>query len=185
MIFFDMDGVLADFNGGAKGLIKDAGLTLPAEDDWHYLSSPFYKAQVRYIATSQSFWRSLEPIKPAIEAFNLARKHSMILSSPGFPVSATPKLDWCQKHLGIGEKKVILTSAKHYLAAPGRFLIDDKSGNCQAFAEAGGSAILVELPYSYKDGNLTHETLHYRVGTCTREELPTVVQWILDDFYAA
>lgn len=183
MIYWDMDGVLANFNKGAKQLIKDANLPIPDEDDYHYLSNPLYKEQVQHIATSGCFWRNLEVIPEGIEGFNLARNYSMVLSSPQFFASATPKFEWCHKHLGIKDDKVILTSAKHHLAAKDRFLIDDKSTNCQEFAEAGGRAVLVELPYSYKDAKLTRKTLHPNIIVTETKYLPKLIKGILDIYY--
>lgn len=155
MIFWDLDGVLANFNKAAKQLIIDADKELPAESDWHYLSNPLYKWQVEQIATDPEFWINLEPIPEAVEAFNMVKDRAMILSSPGFPVSATPKLQWCRKHLGLKECEVILASAKHVCADYNRFLIDDKSSNCVDWVKAGGNAILVHHPYSLKDADYT------------------------------
>lgn len=180
MIFFwDLDGVLANFNTAAKNLIADAGLPMPKEDSYFYLHEEQYKEALRPIKESQAFWDNLEPYEEAIEAFHMVKDQSFILSAPGiYTVAATPKYNWCAKHLGIDHKQVILASSK-YLLAPDKFsrriLFDDRAKACQEFVNNGGEGVVVEHPYSYQEG-ITRKNMFRSIKISTAKELPSVVR---------
>jgi hypothetical protein len=87
-----------------------------------------------------AFWLAYDACKPPL-----------VLSSPAFVVSATPKIQWCEKHLNVTQKSVILGSDKAALAKRGRVLVDDRLSVCCEFIKAGGHAILVACPHSFDE----------------------------------
>lgn len=121
-----MDGVLCDFDKAAKELIRRGKVRQP----WHCCSI-------------KGFYRELEPIDGAIEAYQkLDNVYDVyILSTPswGNSDSWSEKIDWVKQYLGkIAKKKVILCHNKSLVQ--GRYLIDDRTKN--GAAEFQGELIL-------------------------------------------
>ena len=53
---------------------------------------------------------------------------------------------------------MIFTGAKKFIAGPGRWLIDDKDANVEAFRAAGGQAITVPRPWNSEHGK-SHQVM--------------------------
>lgn len=160
-IFVDMDGVLAGFDVGARKLIEKLGLPQPPKDALDLFPGNTYKKARDYITKNPDFWLDLPPNKDAVEAFKFSHEDTYVLSSPSWDGSASPKIAWCKKHLGIDTDRIILTSNKALLADKDSILVDDQLKFCNPFAEAGGHALLVERPWSFSkdDGYDAHENV--------------------------
>jgi len=141
-LFFDMDGVMADFHGKIDKLIKehyaDETITekiVPVEElteniyvEGHPEREPFTEA----FESLPGFYRDLVPIEGAIEAYKELYKHYNVFilstASWGNPSCFTDKRLWVEEHLGeFAHKRLILTHHKEHFT--GRALIDDRTKN--------------------------------------------------------
>ena len=158
-ILLDVDGVLADFTGGAcrahgaenpyyqSPLMGAAGqwdlaslLDLTEEEFW----APLRGAR---------FWRGLEEtfdggliLRDAVKA--VGARNVCLLTNPSLdpefdPASATGKLQWIADHLPGWRRRCLIGEPKHFCAHTESVLIDDNDKNVETFIEHGGGAILV------------------------------------------
>jgi len=107
IVYFDMDGVLADYEG--KATYKDN----PEKE-------------------TNGFFTELEPIEGAVEAFNKLSEHydCFILTTAPWssPQAMGEKRLWVEKHLGELAFKKLVTSHRKDLSR-GHYLIDDRTVN--------------------------------------------------------
>lgn len=116
-----MDGVICDFVGAA---IKTLGGNLPPE------GTPEFKKAIDDCQMIPDFYRNLEPIPGAIDAYHaLWTKYQVeILSAPSWDNDNSwgDKKWWCQNYLGDKVyKRLSLTHNKGFYE--GRALIDDRT----------------------------------------------------------
>ncbi|MBQ3243040.1 MAG: hypothetical protein IJB01_00360 [Bacteroidaceae bacterium] len=114
-VYFDMDGVLVDFQSGIDKLSDE--------------TKELYKNN---IDETPGLFALMDPIPGAIEAVQLiAKKYDVyILSTSPWnnPTAASDKIEWVKKYLnGVFHKRVIITHHKELLI--GDYLIDDRSKN--------------------------------------------------------
>ncbi|MBR3940755.1 MAG: hypothetical protein IKJ71_01170 [Bacteroidaceae bacterium] len=114
-IYFDMDGVLVDFESGVAKLDTE--------------TKEAYKGR---IDETPGLFALMEPMPGAIEAVQLLAKHYdvyILTTSPwNNPTAASDKIGWVKKHLNhIFHKRVIITHHKELLQ--GDYLIDDRGKN--------------------------------------------------------
>jgi 5'(3')-deoxyribonucleotidase len=152
-IFVDMDGVLADFDGGVQRWYNIT-FTEEEKNTWEY----DYKAhgmtpQEFWSGLTTDFWANLEWTPEGKEIWAMVEDYKpIILTSPPFSGGGfNGKVEWIKRHLPEVRKdrRIIFTSYKHWNAAPGNILLDDKSDNVYDFRKAGGDAIMV--PRSWND----------------------------------
>jgi 5'(3')-deoxyribonucleotidase len=115
ILYFDMDGVLVDFQFGIDQLTEET----MAE----------YEGQLDNVP---GLFGLMKPVNGAIEAFETLSEHYdvYILSTApwGNPSAWRDKLEWVQKYLGeTAKKRLILSHNKHL--NKGDFLIDDRLKN--------------------------------------------------------
>lgn len=129
-LFFDMDGVLANFHGKINNLLLPTDIKQNANIliEGHPDREPF----VERFESIPGFYRDLEPIKGAIEAFKKLSEHYNVFvlstASWGNPSCFTDKRLWVEEHLGeYAHKRLILTHHKNQHS--GRALIDDRTKN--------------------------------------------------------
>ena len=145
-IYFDMDGVLADFNRGIKELCGleplDQSNKTEADDDIMW-------AKVREI---EHFYDKLEPMPGAVAMLNqLYAKYGdrcEILSGipkprRGIENAGEDKTLWSHRILAPNLKVNIVyrEEKKEYVKGPGCILIDDLEKNILEWEEAGGTGI--------------------------------------------
>ena len=114
-IFFDMDGVLVNFESGIERLSDEV--------------KEQYKGRLDEVP---GIFALMDPIPGAREAVRLLAKHYdvYILSTSPWnnPTAASDKIEWVKKHMNeIFHKRVILTHHKEL--CQGDYLIDDRSKN--------------------------------------------------------
>lgn len=136
-ILVDMDGVIADFEGGFLKLWREAHPNKPfipiEQRTTFYLAEQYstdLKDYVREIFSSPNFFRSLEPINGGIEALNELKKvgHEVfICSSPltSYRNCVLEKYEWIETHLGKEWVNNIILS-KDKTMIKGDLLIDDR-----------------------------------------------------------
>lgn len=122
IIYFDMDGVLADYEGKAN-----------------YKDTPEKEAN--------GFFVDLEPINGAVEAFKKLSEHFdcyILTTAPwSSPIAWSEKRLWVEKHLGEHAFKRLMTSHRKDLHI-GDYLIDDRTLN--GAGEFGGEHIHFGTP---------------------------------------
>ena len=114
-IFFDMDGVLVNFESGIERLSDEV--------------KEQYKGRLDEVP---GIFALMDPIPGAREAVRLLAKHYdvYILSTSPWnnPTAASDKIEWVKKHMNeIFHKRVILTHHKEL--CQGDYLIDDNVKN--------------------------------------------------------
>lgn len=114
-LFFDMDGVIVDFQSGVAKLSEE--------------TKKLYEGR---IDETPGLFALMEPVPGAIETVQLLAKHYdvyLLSTSPwNNPTAASDKIEWVKKYLnGVFHKRVILTHHKELLQ--GDYLIDDRGKN--------------------------------------------------------
>lgn len=146
-VYFDMDGVLADFEGGVRKLCgiepKKQGVFDPQKDD------EMFEA----IHRVENFYNRLEPLPGAVGLFLevLARHGDDCRILTGIPRpergivnAAQHKADWAHRVIS-PDAQVIGVRRKDkpdYCTGPDCILIDDHPGNIKQWNRAGGTGIL-------------------------------------------
>lgn len=117
LLFFDLDGVLADFD--KQAIIEANKLTITVEE---FLRGGHYR-------NVKDFYMNLEPTDGAIELIEKLKDHFEIifLSAPswGNENSFTDKRIWIEKYFGKWSKKRLELSFRKG-AQIGHFLVDDR-----------------------------------------------------------
>ena len=115
LVYFDMDGVLVNFQSGIDNLTPEEKI----EYEGRYDEVP-------------GIFGLMEPMEGAIDAFNEIAKHYdvYILSTAPWenPTAWIDKIEWVQKYMGKNAyKRLILSHNKHLNM--GDYLIDDRTAN--------------------------------------------------------
>jgi len=175
-ILLDIDGVLADFNGGVArlfGLTPEELLSRIKPGEWS-LEGPlgvttkeFWK---KIGEAGEDFWDNLEPYPWALDLYEVALRFGdvCLLSSPSQdPSSWAGRVRWIQKHFGKKGyfENFLLGNPKGFCASPNSILIDDKNANVRDFVDAHGHAIL--FPQIWNDNYHLPES--DRLGYVTRQ----------------
>lgn len=163
VIFFDLDGVLADFVGGVFrlqhpkpapryddvrwGLEEQLGYADPA-DFWRQLGYEFWSELPAY----EDGFGLLGAVATAVGLDGIG-----LLTSPcDTPGCLEGKRDWVRRHLPDYHRRLFIGSAKHLFAGPGKVLVDDHDANVDAFRAAGGRVVQPPRPWNRRSGE-THE----------------------------
>jgi 5'(3')-deoxyribonucleotidase len=156
-LFFDMDGVLCDFVGGA---LKAHNAWLdPADIQWDFMNQigfcgggdpGFWKP-----LENPAFWAELEPLPDGMDLFFRAASRwgdrIGILSSGLCPGSCDGKRAWLKRWLPGYEKRAVFCTVKELCAAPCKVLIDDHEPNVNSFRwDGGGRSLLIPRPWNFR-----------------------------------
>jgi hypothetical protein len=140
-IKFDLDGVMADFDGGVLKLTGALPHEIGKKEMW------------KAIARAKTFFEDLEFMPDAMELWNYVHDHPLVKSGKiktgvltGLPTmndGANQKRRWVAKKINEHVPVIVLPSKEKRLhAAPGVVLIDDRNDMIGPFVEAGGIGIL-------------------------------------------
>ena len=140
-VYLDLDGVLADFYGTARRLLKRAYAELPPEEAWGILDkTPNLFLGLPVLPDAHALWQGVKE--------QVGRQNMRVLtSSPrdtGYLFSAPmDKRAWVHRHFdGQCEVHVVLGWAKKAAYAESHaILIDDQARNIHAWEAAGGIGI--------------------------------------------
>lgn len=175
-VFLDMDGVLADFVGGASEAhnrlspyLNDQGIGVwDMEKLWGITSAEFWKPTNNF-----DFWFNLEKtleadaiVQLAIDAVGV--KNVAILTSPSLDPCCVPaKRAWVEKCYPQLAKTMIFSWGKGMIGGPQRILIDDRDRNIDDWEEAGGYGILVPRPWNvaHEESDIALLTIQAELGT--------------------
>lgn len=148
-IYFDMDGVLADFDNGVRELCHME----PQSQNQKKRSQTADDKMWEAIKNVEHFYDKLKPINGAIELFNELRDSFDVEILTGIPkpkrgitTAAEDKINWVRRYLGDDVKvNVVFREDKpNYCTGPECVLIDDYAKNISEWNEMGGMGILFE-----------------------------------------
>lgn len=148
MIYFDMDGVLADFNKHVLELIEDP-VCLDQQQNSHQDDEKIWEA----IRSDPHFYLNLEPISEGVNLFYALWKRTdencAILSALPKPHRNIPNADsdkraWAKKYLPKDVQVNLVTRADKPLFCKSKndVLIDDRKDNIENWEKMGGTGIL-------------------------------------------
>ena len=130
-LFLDADGVLADFDEGAKMLL---GMT-PRQFEARHGRREFW----RRIASAKNFYGSLPEMPDARLLFD-AVEHLEPTILTGLPVgrwAAPQKVEWAAEHFPGVPIVTCMARDKHKHMKPGDVLVDDRENHRAAYESAG------------------------------------------------
>ncbi len=150
-IYVDMDGVLVDWEGAVFRLAREhwdfpgeyRDLTQKQKMDLTKRTPRFYET-LPWLQDGQWLWNYLVYDK----RFEGHNKNVLTAMSDKVPQSLEEKYIWCERNLYIRKDEVVVVTRKSHkrmwATTNGKpnILIDDNSGNCLQWIEAGGKAIL-------------------------------------------
>lgn len=141
IIYFDMDGVLCDFDKRCNEL------SCWREDNHR----PNWKKMEEI---GPDFWGLMEPISVGMELYFKIKKFALdnkidvgILSAIHLECGVIGKHNWIKSHIEVPSNLVKIVrngKIKHRLASPENLLIDDNENNVNDFISSGGKAILFD-----------------------------------------
>jgi hypothetical protein len=139
-VYFDMDGLLADF----QGHLLNHHPQLQGVDLWQIPDDKFWPL----VQSIPNFWENLPVMPRAIELWDYCYNNFdevAILSAPSTHDlrSEDGKNKWLDKHLPKSKYKYerYFTKKKEQYADQDSLLIDDMLENCKKFVSKGGKAI--------------------------------------------
>jgi deoxypyrimidine-specific 5' nucleotidase type C protein (NT5C) len=130
-LFLDCDGVLADFEEGARQLFEMDAARFQAKHG----QREFWKR----IATAKNFYGSLPEMPDARTLFD-AVEHLKPTILTGLPIgnwAAPQKVEWAAEHFPGVPIITCMARDKHKHMKPGDVLVDDRENHRAAYEEAG------------------------------------------------
>lgn len=147
-IFFDMDGVLADFD---RGVVELCGMkTPPGAKGWKPEDDDEMWARIREV---DHFYDRLEPMPGALDLFRLVHtkyqdRCEILTGIPkpkrGIVTAAEDKAAWMHRLFSedVVVNAVIREDKPKFCKGPDCILMDDLKANVTAWEELGGTGIL-------------------------------------------
>ena len=130
-LFLDADGVLADFDRGARRL-----LGMSAKD---YIAKQGRGEFWKRLAKAKNFYGSLPQMPDAQRLFD-AVKHLKPTILTGLPLgkwAAPQKVEWAAEHFPGVPIITCMAADKHFHMHPGDVLVDDREKHRAAYEKAG------------------------------------------------
>lgn len=156
LLLLDMDGVICEFNDAAY---KVHGGAAPAEPQWGIWDDLGITEDEFWAKIGHDFWANLpwteegEALLAGIERL-VPKANVALLTSPSFNGGIDGKWEWVRKHMPDYTHRFIPTTAKHFVAGPGKILVDDRNENVDRWVERGGLGVLVPRTWNRR----RHET---------------------------
>ena len=153
-IYFDMDGVLADFNAGIRDLgVEPVDINSPYTPE----KAAAYDRLFNAMRNANHFFRYLKPIPDGVILFTRLRKilGDRVAVLTGIPSEKRGIVDavddkriWVDEWLGADVEVIAVPSKekKNYCKGQGYALIDDSEKNVREWIAAGGSGFLFKQP---------------------------------------
>lgn len=137
LLNIDMDGVLADFEGGFAKLFDRAHDSIPDPEMWAMIDD------------CPEFFASLDPLPGAVEFFNdYAHLEPVILTAcpeKHYARVAGQKIGWIRKHICEDVMVLPVRGGRNkvlFMQHPGDVLIDDHARNIDQWTLGGGIGVL-------------------------------------------
>lgn len=153
-VLLDLDGVLADFHGGAMRCFGKTIDDLPPGEVWLPKALGITDEEFWQVVNNPTFWSDLEPypwvtdLPMAISSLGI--KWFVATSPSRQPESCSQKVVWLKRHFGSQFHDYMIGWGKHMLARHDRCLIDDWDKNIGPFIAEGGKAILFPQRFNAK-----------------------------------
>lgn len=131
-LYCDLDGVLADFDGGVKRVTGRQPHQLSLASMWAQLarSHDFY-ASLDWMHDGRVLWDAITPLSPTI-----------LTGKPRGSWAEPQKRQWCAKELGPDIPVIVCWSKqKARWSGPHRLLIDDRLSAQKPWEQAGGTFV--------------------------------------------
>lgn len=151
-IYFDLDGVLADFEKAKDKIMKDSGYEdVEMNNDSKYLNGVALEAKNymwKMVYSEKDFYGDLEVLEEGYKIFEEMKKNYnvKILSAvpKKFPEKASEqKRRWCKKYLGDVDVLIVANDDKNQVVdVTNALLIDDREKNIEKWIKAGGIGYL-------------------------------------------
>jgi hypothetical protein len=136
ILFLDLDGVLADFDGGFPRIFGVDHRHIGEAEMWEHIKK------------RPDFFAELEPFPGAVEFFHsVAPLSPMILTAApksDYMNAARAKMAWVRAHIDYRVPVLPVMGGSNkpaFIQRPGDVLVDDYGRNCDLWADAGGLAI--------------------------------------------
>ena len=152
-VFFDIDGCLADFVGGALKIHNREDVK-HADVPWGMEAHLGITPEAFWSPLDYGFWANLGKLEDGFGLLAVAEQlvgpeNIGLLTSPCRTAGcAEGKIDWVKKHLPQYSRHLFIGSAKQLFAGPSKILVDDHNANVDRFAQAGGNVVLVPRPWN-------------------------------------
>ena len=132
-LFLDCDGVLADFDAGARSAL--GGMT-PKQFEERYSKGAFWKR----LATTPDFYGTL-PLMPDAQILFDSVEHLRPTILTGLPIgtwAAPQKVAWAERHFPGTPIITCMARDKVRYMEPGDVLVDDREDHRSKWEDAGG-----------------------------------------------
>ena len=132
-LFLDCDGVLADFDAGAREVL---GGMSPAQFEERYSKREFWKR----LARTPDFYASL-PLMPDAQTLFDAVEHLRPTILTGLPLgtwAAPQKVDWAERHFPGTPIITCMARDKYRYMEAGDVLVDDREDHRAKWEDTGG-----------------------------------------------
>ena len=155
--FLDLDGVLADFHGGAYRLHNITNpYTNPAHLGSYHIENMVGMSRTKFYGPmGADFWANLEP---TAECFDIVRLAEEIFGPENVGIITKPiltpgcydgKLAWVNRYLPQYANRMSASGAKAFFSAkPWAWLVDDAETNIDEWSTAGGNVVPVPRPWN-------------------------------------
>lgn len=152
-VFFDLDGVLADFVGGALKAHNRTDVN-PANVTWGLEAQLGIAPEAFWAPFGYEFWANLD-ICP--DGFKLLESALLCVGSEQIGLLTSPcdtagcvdgKRAWVMRHLPDFRRRLFVGSAKELFAGPTKVLVDDHDANVTRFQAAGGLTVQPPRPWN-------------------------------------
>jgi hypothetical protein len=134
LIFCDLDGVLANFEGGVENLFKKKICDINVSTLWSTInkSTTFFET-LPWMSKGKELWERIKEYHPII----------ITGIPPGSKSAAEQKIRWCRRELGEDIKVITCLTKENPKYCYGRsILIDDREETIKAWKDKGGQGIL-------------------------------------------
>lgn len=156
--FLDLDGVLVNFVGGACRHHRVATPYTRPESlgEWDCVKLLGMDDGQFWRGLGFDFWRLLDWMPDgrdilAVVENTFGMDNVCLLTSPSDNHgSVEGKRAWVKFHTPSYFRRLIVGSAKEFMAGPDRILIDDSPVNVGKFTASGGTALLVPRPWNHR-----------------------------------
>lgn len=152
-LFFDMDGVLDNFNKSAQSLNIDMTPNVPSDKlsaKEKIVRNAFWNEVAKH---GKEFWTNIEPFEEACEMVHFYKDRTncslnILSKAPTnksvYQYAYDGKLEWLKNHFGdnfFDSINIIKGKKEEYCTGKNCVLIDDRKDLCEDWVNAGGIAI--------------------------------------------